>query len=327
MKKIAVVFLFFFVYFPFAQMGENVYTFLNIPSNARQASLGGDAISIRDNDVSQSINTPSLMNLEMSNHISANYSSYIADTHFGTIAYAHDLGRGHLVGVNLRYLNYGSMLRTDEGGNVLGDFSASDASFGLGYAYQIDDDWTIGGGMSLISSKIDVYHSMAAAGLASVTYYREQNKESISIVARNFGYQFRAYNGFRENLPFRIDAGYTKILDTYPMMVSITAHDLQKFDISQKKDNNEQNVSNLRKIADHFSFGLELFPEQSFNIRLGYNLKRGNELAVLDQRNFTGLSFGFGLKVSYFKFDYAHLRYHNASNMHMFGISLDLNRR
>ena len=84
------------------------------------------------------------------------------------------------------------------------------------------------------------------------------------------------------------------------MMVSITAHDLQKFDISQKKDNNEQNVSNLRKIADHFSFGLELFPEQSFNIRLGYNLKRGNELAVLDQRSFTGLSFGFGLKVTYF---------------------------
>ena len=65
MKKIAVVFLFFFVYFPFAQMGENVYTFLNIPSNTRQASLGGDAISIRDNDVSQSINTPSLMNLEI----------------------------------------------------------------------------------------------------------------------------------------------------------------------------------------------------------------------------------------------------------------------
>ena len=64
--------------------------------------------------------------------------------------------------------------------------------------------------MSLISSKIDIYHSMAAAGLASVTYYREQNKESFSIVARNFGYQFRAYNGFRENLPFRIDAGYTK---------------------------------------------------------------------------------------------------------------------
>ncbi|MGE4513094.1 MAG: penicillin-binding protein, partial [Chryseobacterium sp.] len=87
---------------------------------------------------------------------------------------------------------------------------------------------------------------------------------------------------------------------------------------------NGQEVNAGRKIADHFSLGAELFPEKGFNIRLGYNVKRGNELAVADQRNFSGLSAGFGIKLSRFRIDYAHVRYHNSSNVNQIGVSIDL---
>lgn len=307
-----------------AQNGNNVYAFLNVPVSARQAALGGDAISVRDYDVSFTAVNPALLNLDMTDRVSLNYASYLAGSKIGTINYAKDLENGHLISINARYMDYGSMPRTDESGNINGEFGASDVSLGAGYAYQFDDDWTVGGSINLITSKIDTYSSMAVSGSGGVTYYNKKSKETLALIARNFGYQFRTFNGTRERLPFRVDLGYTRILPDFPLAVTVTAHDLQKFNISQDYNNNGQEIRFLRKIADHFSLGLELFPEQAFNLRLGYNVKRGNELAVLDQRNFSGLSAGFGVKISYFRFDYSHIRYHNASNVNQFGIMMDL---
>ena len=307
-----------------AQEGTNVYPFLNIPVSARQAALGGDAVSIRDFDVSFVGVNPGLMNLDQDEMISVNYASYLADSKYGTISYVRDLEEGHLIGFNARYMDYGKMPRTDESAEISGDFGAMDASLGLSYAYQFDEDFTIAGGANFVTSKIDNYTSMAVVGTAGITYHNEQSRETLALVFRNFGYQFKSFNGTRENVAFRVDLGYTKILDEFPLAFTITAHDLQKLNISQDFDNNGQAINWSRKIADHFSLGAELFPEPAFNIRFGYNIRRGNELAVLDQRSFAGLSAGFGIKISSFRFDYAHVRYHNASNVNMFGITLDL---
>lgn len=307
-----------------AQEGTNVYPFLNIPASARQAALGGDAVSIRDFDVSFAAVNPGLMNLEQDQMISINYSSYLADSKYGTISYVKDLEEGHLIGFNARYMDYGKIPRTDESAQISGDFGAMDASVGLSYAYQFDEDFTIAASTNFVTSKIDSYTSMAVVANAGVTYHNAESRETLALVFRNFGYQFKSFNGTRENVAFRVDLGYTKILDEFPLAFTITAHDLQKLNISQDFDNNGQPINWSRKVADHFSVGAELFPEQAFNIRLGYNVRRGNELAVLDQRSFAGLSAGFGIKISSFRFDYAHVRYHNASNVNMFGITLDL---
>ncbi len=306
------------------QEGTNVYPFLNIPASARQAALGGDAVSVRDYDVSFAAINPGLMNLEQDDMVSVNYASYLADSKYGTISYVKDLQYGHLIGFNARYMDYGKMPRTDESAEINGDFGAMDASVGLSYAYQFDEDFTIAGGTNFVTSKIDSYTSMAVVANAGITYHNEKNKETVALVFRNFGYQFKSFNGVRENVAFRVDLGYTKILDEFPLAFTITAHDLQKFNISQDYNNNGQEINWTRKVADHLSVGAELFPEQAFNIRFGYNIRRGNELAVLDQRSFAGLSAGFGIKISSFRFDYAHVRYHNASNVNMFGVTLDL---
>ena len=324
MKKITSVSLLLFTTILLAQEGTNVYPFLNIPVSARQAALGGDAVSVRDYDVSFAAVNPGLMNLEQDEMISVNYASYLADSKYGTISYVKDLEEGHLVSLSARYMDYGKMPRTDESAVIDGEFGAMDASIGLGYAYQFDEDWTIAGSVSFVTSRIDNYTSMAVVGNAGVTYHNRQSNETLALVFRNFGYQFKTYNGLRENVAFRVDLGYTKILDEFPVALTITAHDLQKLNISQDYNNNGQEISWSRKLTDHLSFGAELFPQQAFNIRFGYNVKRGNELAVLDQRSFSGLSAGFGIKISSFRFDYAHVRYHNSSNVNLFGLTLDL---
>lgn len=324
MKKLFSTYFVFLFLLSFSQTGTTVYNFLNIPISARQSALGGDAISVRDFDVNFSAVNPALMNLEMDNRIGINYAFYLADTSIGSINYAKDLGEGHFLSGNVRYMDYGKMPRTDQTGQVSGEFSAIDASLGLGYAYQFDEDFTIGGNINYITSKIDNYTSAAVSGSAGVTYHNAQSKETLALVFRNFGYQYKTYNGTREKLPFRVDLGYTKILPEFPLAFTITAHDLQQFNISQNYNINGQKIGFGRKLMDHFSGGIELFPEQAFNLRLGYNVKRGNELAVLDQRSFAGLSFGFGVKISSFRFDYSHVRYHNAANLNQIGLTLDL---
>lgn len=324
MKKITLPFFLTLSAILFSQEGTNVYPFLNIPISARQAALGGDAISVRDYDVSFVGANPGLMNLEQDQMISLNYASYLADSKYGTISFVKDLEEGHLVSFNARYMDYGRMPRTDESATIDGEFGAFDAAIGLGYAYQFDENWTVGGAANFVTSKIDTYTSMAVVGSAGVTYNNVRTNETLALVFRNFGYQFKTFNGLRENVAFRVDLGYTKILDEFPVALTITAHDLQKMNISQDFNNNGQEIRWTRKVADHISLGAELFPKQSFNIRFGYNVRRGNELAVLDQRSFAGLSAGFGIKISSFRFDYSHVRYHNSSNINMFGLSLDL---
>lgn len=308
----------------FAQEGTNVYPFLNIPFSARQAALGGDVITVRDGDVSFAAINPALMNLDQDKMLSINYASYLAGSQYGTLSYVKDLSEGHLLSVSAKYMDYGNMPRTDEVGNISGNFNALDASLGLGYAYQFEDEWTIGGKVDFVTSKIDTYTSMAIVGTAGVTYHFEKTKETLGLIFRNFGYQIKPFNGVREKTPFRVDLGYTKIMDEFPLALSLTLHDLQKFNISQEYNNNGQKINFGRKVLDHLSIGAEIFPEQSFNLRFGYNLKRGNELAIVDQRSFAGLSAGFGVKISFFRFDYAHVRYHNASNVNMFGLTMDL---
>lgn len=324
LKKLFSIFLIYLSLTAVAQTGTNVYPFLNVPTSARQAALGGDAISVRDFDVNFAGINPALINLDMDNRIGINYASYLAGTTLGSINYVKDLQEGHFISINARVLDYGKIPRTDEFGQTNGDFSALDASVGIGYAYQFEEDFTIGANLNYITSKIDNYTSAAISANAGVTYHNEQSKETLALVFRNFGYQFQPYNGVRENLPFRADLGYTKILPEFPLAYTLTYHDLQQFNISQTVDINGQEVGFGRKLLDHLSGGIELFPEQAFNLRLGYNVKRGNELAVLDQRSFAGLSFGFGIKISSFRFDYSHVRYHNASNINQIGLMLDL---
>ncbi|MGZ5187848.1 MAG: type IX secretion system protein PorQ, partial [Kaistella sp.] len=262
MKKIISVSVLLFTTILFAQEGTNVYPFLNLPVSARQAALGGDAISIRDYDVSFAGVNPALMNLEQDEMIALNYASHLSDSKYGTISYVRDLEEGHFIGLNARYMDYGKMPRTDESAVIDGEFGAMDASIGLGYAYQFDENWTVAGSANFVTSRIDNYTSMAVVGNAGVTYHNRQSNETLALVFRNFGYQFKTFNGLRENVAFRVDLGYTKILDEFPVALTITAHDLQKINISQDYNNNGQEISWSRKIADHLSFGAELFPQQ-----------------------------------------------------------------
>ena len=86
----------------------------------------------------------------------------------------------------------------------------------------------------------------------------------------------------------------------------------------------DEKVSFVNNALRHVIFGVELFPKRAFNVRLGYNFRRGEELRVVDKRHFSGISVGFGLKMNRLKFNYSYSRYTLAANTSLFGLTLNL---
>ena len=79
----------------------------------------------------------------------------------------------------------------------------------------------------------------------------------------------------------------------------------------------------LNNAFRHVIMGVELFPKRAFNLRLGYNFRRAEELRILEQRNFSGISLGFGLKLNKLKFNYSYSRYTLAANTSLFGLTIN----
>ena len=123
-------------------------------------------------------------------------------------------------------------------------------------------------------------------------------------------------------------------LQHVPIRWHVTLENLQEWPIGRPNparatsdlDGNqtEEEVSFFNNAFRHLILGAELFPERGFNIRLGYSFRRAEELRILDQRNFSGLSFGIGIKLNKMRFSYSHARYTSASNSSFFGLQIDL---
>ena len=316
--------------------GEATYQFLNLVSSPRQAALGGKVLTNVDYDVSQAFYNPATINVEMDNQLALNYSSYLGGINYGTAAYAYTWDRRtQTLHVGITYINYGDFDGYDEDGNPTGTFTGNEAALQAGYARQIGrSDFYAGGSLKLITSKLEQYNSIGVAVDAGLLYINESLNFNAALVIRNVGTQITTYAGLQEPLPFEVDFGMSQTLEHVPIRWHITLENLQKWpigrpnparDITDLEGNTTpEKVGFLNNVMRHAIFGAELFPEKGFNLRIGYNFRRAEELRILDQRNFSGLSFGIGLKLNNMRFSYTHARYSNASNTSFFGLQINL---
>ena len=66
LKKVVLFFVFLICSHSFGQVGGRyTYQFLNLTTSPRQAALGGDVITIYDEDVNQAMSNPALINADM----------------------------------------------------------------------------------------------------------------------------------------------------------------------------------------------------------------------------------------------------------------------
>ena len=316
--------------------GKSVYQFLNLAQSPRQAALGGKTVTVVDYDVNQAFYNPATINEKMSNRLSVNYGSYYGEVSYGTAAYAYTYDQ-HLqtFHAGISYINYGTFEGRDELGNLTSDFTGSEAALSLGYAYNLPwTDMYVGANAKLISSTLESYNSWGAAVDLGFLYVDYDNDINYGLTVRNLGFQIKPYQDTNEKLPLSIDAGISQLLENVPIRWHMTFENLQQWNIAFSNPNRaegsldggttEEKVSFFNNALRHLILGAELFPEKGFNVRLGYNFRRGEELRIVDQRNFSGISVGFGLRFGKVKFDYSYSRYTVAANTSLFGLMIDL---
>jgi len=321
----------------YAQLGgESTYQFLNLISSPRQAALGGKVLTNVDYDVTQALYNPATINVEMDNQLAVNYSSYLGDISYGTAAYAYTWDRRtQTFHVGMTYVNYGSFDGYDENGISTGEFTGNEAALSVGYATQIGySDFYVGSNLKLISSKLEQYNSIGVAVDVGFIYVNEYLDFNAALVIRNFGTQITTYAGTKESLPFEVDLGFSQKLENVPLRWHVTLENLQQWPIATENPARATNDLNgtqtpeevgfFSNIIRHTILGMELFPDKGFNIRLGYSFRRAAELKILEQRNFSGLSFGVGLKFNKLRFSYTHARYSSAANTSFLGLQINL---
>ena len=335
-KKIALILFLISYYSLFSQIGgRSVYQFLSLVTSPRQAALGGKILTIYDNDVNQGHFNPASINVEMNNKLAVNYGSLFGDVTYGTAAYAYTYDR-HVqtfhVGVN--YVNYGKFDGYNAQAQQTSNFTGSEIALSFGYAYNIPfTDFHLGVNAKAISSSLESYNSFGVAADIGAIYIDEKNDINYALVLRNFGTQITTYSGTKENLPFEILAGISQELENVPIRWHVTLDNLQQWKLAVPNPNRAQGtiegeaipekISFLNNALRHTIIGVELFPQKSFNLRLGYNFRRAEELSITDQRNFSGISIGFGLKMNKLKFNYSYSRYSLAGNTSLFGLSVN----
>jgi len=296
--------------------------------------LGGKVIAFHDYDVNQIHFNPASLNDEMHNRLGVNYGSLFGEVGYGTASYARKINDKHLFSLGVNFIDYGSFDGRDENGNATGDFTGSEAAFSVGYVYKIPNSkFQIGANAKLITSTLESYNSNGGAIDVAAMYVNPDTKLNYGLVIRNFGTQFRTYAGLNEPLPTEILFGISKELENVPVRWHFVIDNLQQWDVSYSNPNRTEesldgtetpeNVSFINNALRHVIIGAEIFTGKSFNIRAGYNFRRGEELKIEEQRNFSGLSFGFGIRFGNLRFDYSYSRYTLAANTSLFGVMIN----
>lgn len=323
--------------------GDNVYEFLNLSASARITGLGGNLISVKDDDVALAYANPSTLNARMHQAISFNYNFHLADINNGYFAYAHHIDKWDAtVHGGIQFIKYGTFQNTNEIGEVLGEFEVDEYAFTFGASKQLYENLSVGANFKLITSQFEAYNSVGIAGDFGAFYSDTTGRKSITLVFKNVGTQLSTYRADnREPLPLDVQLGISRRLNHLPFRVSIIAHNLHRWNITYDDPNNQESIfligdgesqgdSDLKVFIDnlsrHFIFSGEFLfgKKEVIRLRFGYNHFMRKELSVNNFRSLSGFTFGAGIKINRFRIDYGRGVYHLAGGVNHLSISTNL---
>ena len=314
MKKVVFAIISIFcVLFVRAQESQTAYNFLRLPVSAHVAALGGDNITIVEDDAALIFHNPALINDVSDRSINLNFMTYMEGSKTASASFIKGAGDRGTWGVAAQYMDYGKMKETTYDNQQLGEFSARDIALAGTFAYALTQ--RISGGISarLISSHIGSYNSMAVGVDLGLNYYWEESDLSISAVAKNLGGQVKAYDNEFEKIPFDLQFGISKRLLNSPLRFSAT--------LARLTDWSEG-------FGRHLCLGLDLILSPTIYLAAGYNFRRASQMKIAESDGSSahgaGLSLGAGLQLERFKLHVAYGKYHVSASSILINISYAL---
>ena len=297
-----------------AQDGRTVYNFLRLPVSAHGAALGGNNISLVEDDESMIFHNPSLLSNVSDKTILINYMNYMAGVNTASAAFNKVIKERASVAFSGQYINYGSMKEMNADNIQNGEFSAKDISIAGYFSYLLTDRITGGVAAKFITSYIGEYNSLAMGVDLGLNYYHHESELSISLVAKNLGGQVKSYDDNFERMPMDLQVGISKRLVHTPLRFSATLTDLTHWNY---------------KFIQHLSAGAELILSPQIWIGAGYNFRRAKEMSIENSdheksSNWAGFSLGAGLSLNNFKLNFAYGKFHVSSSSILINIAYTL---
>lgn len=292
----------FFVLFSYeieAQESKTVYNFLRLPVSAHAAALGGENISIDDDDPTLVFHNPALASNVADRSLNLNYMTYMEGVKVASASFVKAFRERATWALEAQYVDYGTMKHTTVDNEVLGDVSAKDIAVGGTFTYTLSDKIAGGVTAKFVSSSLAGYNSIGVAVDLGVNYLNPDLGLSLSAVARNLGGQLKAYEDDFEKLPFDLQLGVSKRLGESPLRFSVTMTRLHDWD---------------DKFINHFIFGAEAFLSDNIWLGGGINPRRSDEMKISDGESESshgaGFSLGGGVQLDRFKLQVAYGKYH-----------------
>ena len=166
----------------------------------------------------------------------------------------------------------------------------------------------------MIRSSRSVINDLLAMGVDLGVNYQDAEKGwSVSAVVKNLGGQLDPYDDEYEKMPVDLQIGASKRLVGTPLRFSASLVDLNHTDY---------------KFINHWVFGLDVLFSQTMWVGMGYNLRRANEMRIVngeeESSHGAGLSFGAGLNLDRLHINAAYGKYHVSSSSVLINLSYTL---
>lgn len=296
-----------------AQDSRTGYNFLKLPVSAHAAALGGDNISIIEDDESMIFNNPALLSSVSDKTINLNYMNYMSGANTASAAFNRIIKERASVAASAQFIDYGKMKEMDENNVQTGEFSAKDISIAGYFSYMLTE--RIAGGITakFVTSYIGDYNSIAMGIDLGLNYYDPDKEWSVSLVAKNLGGQMKAYDDQYDRMPIDVQLGASKRFAHMPFRLSATLVDLNHLDY---------------KFINHLVMGADIIISPTIWVGVGYNFRRANEMKITEadgsSSHGAGLSFGAGINLERFKLNLAYGKYHVSSSSILINLAYSL---
>ena len=305
-----------------AQSGDTAFQFLRLPTSSHAGALGGDNVSIIEDDITLFFHNPALLANVNRSTLSVNYMSYLQKTNIASAAYNMLVGERSELAFGAHYLNYGSMRNTDAEGNIIGNFTAKDMALMTTYSFDFSDRLSGGVTGKFIYSNYEQVFSLALSVDLGLNYYNPETMFSLSVVARNLGGQIKTYDEIHESIPFNLLVGFSKELAHAPIRLSLTLTDLNRWRAEDFYNTSDNSWKAL--LLKHIIIGADLFPTPSTYLSMGYNFLLRSELKNNAKRSLEGFSIGGGLQTQRMKIGISYGKYHIAASSLMMNFAIGI---
>ena len=282
---------------------QSTYDFLRIDMSPRAAALGGTYVS-NANDPDVIFYNPAGFKTIENIPVSFSFAKHLMDINSASLSSSFEIGGLGKFGAAIQYINYGNFDKADEFGNKSGNFSAGDISLLIGYANSLAENFYYGINLKYIYSNIDEYSSSGLAGDIGLQYLIPESGWNFGFSVLNLGSQLTYYSYTKENIPTSVQLGFSKKLAHTPLQLFFSLNRL-----------------NAENRFDYLNAGIEFTLSKVIQLRFGFDNNKRKEQKVGSSAGMAGFSFGLGINLSSYKFNYAYSSMGSIGAMHRIGIA------